>query len=246
MLQCTAAGAIGGIGVALSQVTYLRLNYVTPDEPTGRRNGCAGDFTGQPLRLLFVGDSVCMGVGARAAAPFQSACAERLAALRQAPVIWNTIAQTGADVRELREKILCSEECHFDIAVVVCGVNDGKKILQGQFPSMFREDLRALCTTLRNGGSDARIVVPRIPGYLCAPYLELFPMRYLVKLFFDLFERQKLSVADSELLESPTPPLDQLPSSTDPKMWAVDGLHPSDEGYRIVGHWLAHALITSD
>merc|ERR1712135_168985 len=64
--------------------------------------------------------------------------------------------------------------------------------------------------------------------------------------FLRSVEREKLSVADSELLESPTPPLDQLPSSTDPKMWAVDGLHPSDEGYRIVGHWLAHALITSD
>ena len=77
-----------------------------------------------------MGDSIAVGVGAKMAAPLQAACAERLAKIQSRPVEWRTIAANGADVRELHA--LVDEGDHsFDIAVVLCGVNDGKKFLQG-------------------------------------------------------------------------------------------------------------------
>ena len=100
-------------------------------EPPGERHGHVGrNFQGKPLKILFVGDSVAVGVGAKMAAPLQAACAERLAKIQRRPVEWCTIAENGADVRELHA--LVDEGDHsFDIAVVLCGVNDGKKFLQG-------------------------------------------------------------------------------------------------------------------
>lgn len=251
-----ALGAVGLSGAGLAQVMHLRLRYVSPEEPTGQRHGHAGQsHRGPPLRLLFVGDSVCMGVGATLAAPLQSACAERLASLRERPVIWRTIAATGADVRELRDLLAKRRAEHspdsaaadghgggFDIAVVLCGVNDGKKVLQGRFPSVFRQDLAALCAALRQEAPHGAIAVPLIPGYMGAPLLQLWPMRYLVRVFFDMFEAEKEALAATDRLRCPTPPLDALPGPLDEKLWAADGIHPSGEGYRMVGEWLGGAL----
>ena len=105
-------------------------NTCVEGEPPGERHGHAGrNYDGKPLKLLFVGDSIAVGVGAKIAAPLQAACAERLAKIQRRPVEWRTIAANGADVRELHA--LVDEDHSFDIAVVLCGVNDGKKFLQG-------------------------------------------------------------------------------------------------------------------
>ena len=105
-------------------------NACVEGEPPGERHGHAGrHYDGKPLKLLFVGDSIAVGVGAKIAAPLQAACAERLAKIQRRPVEWCTIAANGADVRELHA--LVDENHSFDIAVVLCGVNDGKKFLQG-------------------------------------------------------------------------------------------------------------------
>ena len=96
------AGGVTVLGVG--QAAKLRWQYECPDEPTGRRHGHAGAaFQGKPLRLLFVGDSIAVGVGAKVAAPLQAACAARLANLQRRPVEWRTIAANGADVRELNQ-----------------------------------------------------------------------------------------------------------------------------------------------
>ena len=88
---------------------------------------------GKPLRLLFVGDSIAVGVGAKVAAPLQAACAARLADLQRRPVEYRTVAANGADVRQLQQLLDVKEDAKesFDIAVVLCGVNDGKKFWQG-------------------------------------------------------------------------------------------------------------------
>lgn len=243
--------AVGLSAAGLGQVAHLRLGYVSPEEPEGLRHGQAGQgLRGPPLRLLFVGDSICMGVGATRAAPLQAACAERLAALRQRPVLWRTVAATGADVRELSALLAARLESEgaqgvgsaFDIAVVFCGVNDGKKLFQGRFPSVFRDDLAALCAALRRQAPEGRISVPLIPGYVGAPLLQLWPMRHLVGFFVRQFEAQKEFLAQSELIHCPTPPPDSLPGPADTSLWAADGIHPSGEGYRLVGEWLGAAL----
>lgn len=234
------------------QAVHLRMSYVQPVEPEGRRSGYAGQgLGGPPLRLLFVGDSVCMGIGAKIAAPLQKACADRLAALRGRPVAWRTVGAAGADVRELCAMFQQREEhdadqpgCRgaFDIAVVLCGVNDGKKFLQGRLPSAFGEDLAKLCSALRQAAPEGSIAVPCIPALTEAPLLQLWPLRHLVDHFFQQFEAQKEAVAAADSLHCPTPPANTLPRPTDTRLWASDGIHPSGEGYAVIGEWLGSAL----
>jgi len=241
------AGAASLATVGLAQVVHLRSGYVSPEEPCGSRDGCAGAILpGNPLRLLFVGDSVCMGVGANCADPLQAACAKQLATLNGVPVKWRTVAATGADVRELRTMLRSSpSNLEFDVAVVICGVNDGKKLLEGRLPSVFRDDLGQLCADLKRASPEGRIAVPRIPGYMHAPQLQWWPMLHVVRFFFATFEHQKEAVAESAGLDSPSPLPDQLPGPSDASLWASDGIHPSGEGYRIVGEWLASSIATA-
>eukprot|EP00448_Togula_jolla_P010351 CAMPEP_0170618428 /NCGR_PEP_ID=MMETSP0224-20130122/26956_1 /TAXON_ID=285029 /ORGANISM="Togula jolla, Strain CCCM 725" /LENGTH=251 /DNA_ID=CAMNT_0010944407 /DNA_START=49 /DNA_END=801 /DNA_ORIENTATION=- len=243
-VRYAACGTVGLGAAALGQVIHLKRTYVSPSEPEGVLHGHAGrGFTGKPLNLLFIGDSVCMGVGATIAGPLQAACAERLAALREVPVVWQTIAATGADVRELSDLILNgfgtsgSSSKSFDIAVVFCGVNDGKKFLEGRSPSIFKEDLAKLCATLRDQAPSCRISVPCIPGYMHAPELQSWPMRFLVRFLFGQFEAQKTALAETVQLHCPTPALSCLPKPEERELWASDGIHPSGEGYRRVGEW---------
>lgn len=227
--------------VAVGQAVYLRLSYDSPVDPEGSVDGQAGQgLAGEPMKVLFVGDSVAVGVGAARAAPLQAGFASRLSQLQGRPVGWKTVGGTGVDSRGLRSMLACDAEAErFDAAVVLCGVNDGKKLLEGRWPAVFRADLESLCVEVRRRVPEGAILVPRIPGYMRAPELQLWPMRYFVRLFFKPYDDQKRCVAEAMGLDSPIPRLEELPSSEDTHLWACDGMHPSAEGYRIVGEWLA-------
>lgn len=222
----------------------MRLSYVCPNEPEGERDGVTGcELPGETLHLLFVGDSLCMGVGAYTPAPVQAACAERLARAKGSPVRWRTIGCTGADVRELKARV---EEAggagRFDLAVVMCGVNDGKQIMWGRWPSVFREDLAELCATLRKSAPEGRLIVPRLPS-LDAPTLQIWPMRPLAQLLFESFEEQKDAVGRAlARIDVPLPNPELLGGARLKLNWAADGIHPSGEGYRLMGEWLGAAL----
>lgn len=239
-----AIGAVGVTAVGVSQGVAMRLNYVCPNEPDGERDGLAGrELPGETLHLLFVGDSICMGVGAYTAAPVQAACAERLAKAKGTPVRWRTIAGTGADVRELKARVEDAGGAgHFDLAVVMCGVNDGKHIWKGRFPSAFREDLAELCAILKEAAPEGRLVVPRLPS-LNAPSLQIWPMRPIAQTLFGCFEKQKEAVASALAgIDVPLPDGQLLGGASLTGLWAQDGIHPSGEGYRLMGEWLANSL----
>mmetsp|Transcript_64621 Transcript_64621/g.114946 ORF Transcript_64621/g.114946 Transcript_64621/m.114946 type:complete len:262 (+) Transcript_64621:2-787(+) len=239
----------GGAGIAFAgcaQGAHLRLQYVCPTEPTGQQHGHAGQgFRGKPLKLLFVGDSICIGVGAKVAAPLQAACAEQLSKLRRRPVVWQTVAANGADVRELQalflsQRIKRSGEAEgFDFAVVFCGVNDGKKLLQGRWPSVFRDDLAKLCRVLQKEAPNSLITVPPL-DHVHAPLLQTWPLRHLVNIFFSQFEAQKSVLAESGSLRCPR--LEGPILGSDDRLWSDDGIHPSGEGYRHMGEWLGSNL----
>eukprot|EP00927_Polykrikos_kofoidii_P014549 TRINITY_DN16398_c0_g1_i1.p1 TRINITY_DN16398_c0_g1~~TRINITY_DN16398_c0_g1_i1.p1 ORF type:complete len:272 (+),score=44.05 TRINITY_DN16398_c0_g1_i1:59-874(+) len=244
------AGGCGLSAIAACQALHLRLSYVPLQDPSGPREGCAGfGLPGKTLHLLFIGDSICVGVGASTAAPLQAACAKRLSSITGQPVAWTTIAASGADVRELssmfRREEGGSKMRRFDVAVVMCGVNDGKKLLEGRWPEDFRRDLAALVNSVRREVPGISISVPCIPGYLAAPGMQLWPMRHLVRTFFHTFEAQKEAVAETEAVSCPSPPMENFPMFTDTAMWASDGIHPSSEGYRICGEWLGANLAST-
>lgn len=186
-----------------------------------------------------------MGVGAYTPAPVQAACAERLARAKGSPVRWRTIGCTGADVRELKARVEAAGGAgRFDLAVVMCGVNDGKQILWGRWPSAFREDLEDLCSTLKKSAPEGRLMVPRLPS-LDAPTLQIWPMRPLAQVLFGAFEEQKEAVGRAFAnIDVPLPNPSLLGGVRLKSLWAADGIHPSGEGYRLMGEWLGTALAT--
>lgn len=240
----TCCGALAA--TAVGQAVYLRWSYVPPVDPPGKAEGSAGrSLQGRPLRVLFVGDSVCVGVGGSIAGSLQTGFGERLARLRNAPVVWRTVAASGADTAALRALVQkeVPEGESYDLAVLLCGVNDGKKIFEGKWPDVFRRDLAMLCSEIRRKVPEGIISVPRIPGYESAPQLQAWPMKYFIHLLFNPYDAQKQVVASSQDgVESPTPPQSELPLPTDLHLWASDGMHPSEEGYRIVGAWIAETF----
>ncbi|CAK9084634.1 unnamed protein product [Durusdinium trenchii] len=248
-LRSLSYGAAGVGVLGLGQAAHLRYKYQCPGEPSGAVHGQVGsNYQGKPLKLLFVGDSIAVGVGAKAAAPLQAACAQRLSNLQRRPVEWRTVAQNGADVRELQALLDQPEggakviDLGFDIAVVLCGVNDGKKFWQGRWPSHFREDLAELVRTLRTKGDpESVITVPNLLGHVEAPLFQLWPMCHLVDALFEQFEAQKVALADDGHVR-PWSSSGRKVLTTDQNLWSVDGIHPSCEGYQKIGEWLATHL----
>lgn len=107
--------------VLLMQGLYTRK--VTPKLPEaeGEREGLTG--TGQPLRLLILGDSAAAGVGASTQDEALSGqLVGRLATTRQ--VRWKLWAQSGQDSQALLDRLDQHAPELFDVALLSIGVND--------------------------------------------------------------------------------------------------------------------------
>mmetsp|Transcript_65958 Transcript_65958/g.143703 ORF Transcript_65958/g.143703 Transcript_65958/m.143703 type:complete len:247 (-) Transcript_65958:199-939(-) len=239
---CCAAGVSvfgSACSCALAKIIHLRLRYRPLEAPQGPLDGRTGP-EGEPLRLLFTGDSLCLGVGGQRAAAFQAACAEQLAA-GGSPVEWKTVAGDGVDVDELCDTIETVELGRFDIVIILCGVNDFKQLLtRCRMPRRFRQSLVRLCDLLRGRCEGCRIVIPCILGlFYCPPLLQSCLLREAMGASFDMFEAQKTRVAG---VEAPCMPRSMIPRPEDETLWGTDGLHPSSEGYAVVGAWLGRLL----
>lgn len=232
---------------ALCRVIRLRRNYRPMAVPPGSLDGIAGEnMSGEPLQLLFVGDSLCCGVGGSAAGLFQEALCTKLSTLCRRAVAWRTIAIDGGDVRQIREKLLKAEvRQDLDVAVVLCGVNDFKKLLtECRMPRNFRRDLGALCEAIRMKAPRVRVIVPSIPGlFYQAPLLQRCLVRETLGFVFDRFELQKARVASSLTgVEVCIMPKELRPTPDDPDLWAVDSIHPSSKAYGLVGDWMGKTI----
>jgi len=84
------------------------------------------------------------------------------------------------------------------------------------------------------------ITVPRLQCSVHAPLLQSWPLRYLADVVFGQFEAQKEVLAETGSLRCPA----EGPLLGDDRLWAADGIHPSGEGYRLVGEWLGSNLAT--
>lgn len=251
-VRSVALGASGLSAAAVAQMVHLRVNFdpFLCQDPPGTRHGCAGrGLPGRPLRLLFVGDSMCVGVGSMTPASLQAACAQQLSETRGRPVLWHTIAKTGADVRTLHAMLeanddsLGSRDEAFDAAIIVCGVNDGKKFWsEFRTPCVFRRDLEELCLKLCSNWPGCKIVVPSLPGYQCCPLLQAWPACHLISIFFQSFEVQKELLAETGGWQCPSPPDSLLPTPKESWLWSPDGVHPSFQGYQKLGRWLGAAV----
>lgn len=184
----------------------------------------AGDVAGEkpPLRLLVVGESTAVGVGAtRPEASLAPRLAEVLRSEEGRAVHWQVVGQNGIRAAGLAEKLLRHRELlAADVAIVLLGANDtsGLTSLRG-----WHRDLGAVLELLRPGCG--RIFVAPVPPFHLFRLLP-YPLRWLLGHRGLALCAARRALADPGrviVMEGDFP--------TEPRYLADDGYHPSDLAY---------------
>ncbi|TQS44164.1 SGNH/GDSL hydrolase family protein [Cryptosporangium phraense] len=223
---------VGRVHAAISR----RIPHL-PDAAGPLAGLAAGD--GEPLSVLFVGDSSVAGVGAghhgeALAGQFSAALAERTGR----PVSWQVLARSGDTVRGITALVSEAAAVDADVVVLSAGTNDA---LRFRRPSAWRADVSVLVDALR-----ARIGRP-VPVLLVSiPPVHRFGslprvFRWSIGGYARLLDRQlaRLCLSTPGLGHLLTGP---LPVDT-AKFFAMDRFHPSPLGYRTWGRLLAAAAV---
>lgn len=226
-----AAAKVALAPLLLIQGMYVRR--VTPklSEPQGARVGVTG--TGEPLRLLIVGDSAAAGVGA--AHQNEALLGQLVAALAtEFEVSWCLIAQTGLTTLALIEQLEQQPSQLFDIAVTSLGVNDVTSQVK---PQIWLQQQQQLIELLLLKFGVQKILLSSVPPmnyFLALPQ----PLRWYLGQ-----HAQSLNVLLAQAMrhhhkaEFIAPQFQ--PNHT---LLASDGFHPSSQAYALWAKQLAQAI----
>lgn len=147
-----------------------RVRRTTPRLPVagGALAGEAG--SGAPLRLLVIGESTAVGVGAaHHGEALGGELAGRLAAKLGRRVSWRVIGESGATARRALQVLEAAEAAPADLAVVALGVND---VLEQTRVARWQRDVAALVAALhaRTGARDVILLeVPPLAKFPALP-----------------------------------------------------------------------------
>ncbi|MGI5130728.1 SGNH/GDSL hydrolase family protein [Pseudonocardia sp. CA-107938] len=185
--------------------------------------------------LATLGDSTTVGLGDPAAAGGWRGFPKLLQAALGAPTLVNP-ARTGARMRAvLQEQVPLAVAARPEVAVVFVGMND---TLRSDFdPAAMAADGLAVIAALR--GVDARVLLVRYHDHTRVFHLPAPLRRALLRRIGQLNAvMDELATADGVALLD----LDALPGAYERTAWAVDRLHPSELGHRMLAAGFA-ALI---
>lgn len=224
----------------VAQALRTRAKLPVLPEASGERRGEAGD--GPLLRLLITGDSSAAGVGVvHQRHALAGHLVRELAARTRHRVQWRLLARSGLNTAQtlqlLRHENLAAQHPHFDIAVVVTGVND----VVDQVPSHRAVALReALANTLRNALGVAHVVFAPLPPVHLFPGLPQ-PLRWVAG---SDARRHDRALREWAATRDDVSRLDiELPLN--PGVMADDGFHPGAPVYRLCGHAIAQHIADS-
>ena len=209
--------------------------------------------------ILFIGDSLVTGVGcsqeAAAGPALPRAVAQFVSERMRVDVSWAAIGETGGDVRELREHLmpqLCAEVGRVraagqqvDAVVVLCGLNDYKKaISDGKMPWAFRRELRKLITEVKvAAGVQCTVVLPALPVHRAPVFEGVWPLQPLLATASAVWDEQKAVLGQTLRSVAFVRNADADEWWSAQRYWAVDGIHPNDEGYRVWGEHIGGAIL---
>jgi len=225
----------------------------------------------QMKRIVIIGDSLVVGVGCKEAPVMPEAICGRLAELLRVDVQWRALGVDGGDVRTIHSKVLAAvdEAVHapspqhsslsrdsalvasgggdavgkVDAVIVLCGLNDLKRLWMGRTSSVFRRDLDKFLVELRaKVGDECLIVLPAIP---MEETRLPEPVRTVGIYMGYLFDEQKRDMAAIEALTHFIPkPAMEIWARAKAKglIVAEDGVHPNERGYDVFGEYLAHQM----
>lgn len=214
--------------VLVPQGLYVRR--VTPKlfEPEGERQGRVG--SGDPLRLLIIGDSAGAGVGAKHQTEALSGqLVSRLST--QYDIHWRLEANDGNTSADMLCVLQSVDPFDVDIVVVSLGVNDVTKLVNMKDWLNHQSQLRQLLTDRFNA---KRIILNAVPPLHQFPALPQ-PLRWYLGR-----RAQRFNTALANHVEAhDRVDFVAIEMEDDPSMFAEDGFHPSAKAY---GVW-ADALL---
>lgn len=220
--------------IVLPQALWTRRTALRLPEATGAQDGVAGaEFSGEPLRLLLIGESTVAGVGVEAqtealAGQLALALAER----QQRPVAWRACGENGITAGEACERLLpLALSQPADLVLLVFGVNDTTHLSSlTRWVAALRSLSRALAA---QGAQVAFTGVPPIQHFTALPWL----LRRLLGLRAALLDDALLRASREERADYL-----KLGLLVTPDYLARDGYHPSALGYRVWAEGLAERL----
>jgi len=183
----------------------------------------------------------------------------------QCRVQWKSAGVVGGDVDDIRNQCmdLIRQEALKgnppDVVVIICGMNDMKKMLcdpmQASSAFTFRRKLISLIEEIHVVAPNAKVVLPALPlvGRELEPnnLLNMFPLNLFVDHFVSLWDLQKHYVAE-EMPSSVTfigrPSNGDFSDSSKSEsetvsLTSVDGVHPSTHGYAVWAKYLGNKLM---
>lgn len=217
-----------GIKLALApllvtQALLTRARLPRLPEAEGPRQGEAGQ--GPVLELLVTGDSSAAGVGvATQREALAAPLADHLAGLMARRVRWSLLAESGLTTAQTHERLAREAQRHFDLAVVVTGVND----VVDQVPSHHAVAARdALANRLRNAHGVEHVVFAPLPPVHRFPGLPQ-PLRWVAGADAARHNAAMREWAATRSDVSCVP----LALPLDAANMAADGFHPGEPVYR--------------
>jgi lysophospholipase L1-like esterase len=189
--------------------------------------------TGQPIRLLAIGESPVAGIGlTRSDETVAAATARALARLTKRPIAWRAHGLSGATARDALEQLLpriAPEPA--DLIIVAFGVNDatGYRSAAG-----FADDLLALVHAARSRVGDAAVVIGAVAPLVSFPALP-WPLRMILG-----WRSEALQAAADQLAgRLPRLVVERFSVPFGPHLFASDGFHPNLQAHTLWGEELA-------
>ena len=195
---------------------------------------------------------------------FPKSFARTLSLRLQRPIKWRSAGVDGGDLSDIKTHCLgvIEEEVHKgqipDVVVVLCGMNDLKKIiakpLQPGLAGNFRSNLQQLIQDIHHYAPNTNIVFPAMPTYKLDrnSVFNIFPLSFFLDIMISLWDMQKKRVADS----SPPSIMYFGLSGPDIAKWykktekglilhsdtmtSADGVHPNSRCYAHWGEFMAN------
>ena len=222
--------------LAISPLLYAQGKWVRkqvpklPHAPQPWEGEVAGP---SPISVLGIGDSTIAGVGVgdprHGLVPqFSLALHERT----QRGVSWRSVGESGATTKDiLRRFLVPALTSPADVVVVSLGANDAKDLKPlGATIDRFERLIRAL----HDGHPEAVVIFSALPAFSLFPTLPQ-PLRSVIYAHAQAIERSIRPLIESFPFAMMSPP----PPGYHDTFFAVDGFHPSEDGYR---DWARFAL----
>lgn len=210
----------------------------TPRLPTasGPARGTAGH--GDPRRrLLVIGESTAAGVGAdRHTRALPGFLAAQVSGRLGGTVTWMVRGKSGATARKILAELVPAGQDPFDVTVLTVGVND---LFDRRAPRPWAGDLVGLIKALSGENGRTQVIVSGMPPVHRVPAIPQ-PLRFVLGRRARAMDRVMRQVSAD--CGATYVPMDGA-MTRDGGLFAPDGFHPSEAGYRAWARVLAEAVL---